>query len=502
MYYTLILTFTIIIINGCAHIKPSNSLGEKNVSAKKQTPTTIINNYKDSTAKRGLDSAIQTGSIQKKDESFLKNHQSKKYKFWVNYFTTRNKNGFERFAKNGERYRKIIEDTFEKYGLPKDLYYVGLIESGYLNHARSHADAVGPWQFIKETGRRYGLKVTRSIDERKNIYKSTQAAALYFQDLYNIFGSWELALAAYNAGEYGIIRRIRGANTRKYYELSAKKIIPKETRNYVPKVLAAMYVYKNAKKYNIKIAKPKNNFYSATKSIKINKSISLSKLSNKIKVPTHTLKQLNHDLKGDNLPYMGKQGFDLYIPDYKSISKSTERQLAQYSKNKARKTISKTKRITSYKTSKVHKVRSNESLFSISKRYNVRISTLKRLNKINGSKIFIGQKIYLSTKSTATTKYSYIVKKGDNLTKIATLFDTGIKKLVHLNKLSKKQIYAGQKLKVPAHTKKTYTVKAGDNLSSISNRTKTNIKELKKLNNLRSTAIYPGQSLVVKISML
>ncbi|TDJ06041.1 MAG: lytic transglycosylase, partial [Deltaproteobacteria bacterium] len=118
------------------------------------------------------------------------------YKYWKKYFSTKRKKGFLRFLRNGARFKNIIENIFQVNGLPKELYYVGLIESGYYLKAKSVANAVGPWQFIKGTGKRYGLRIDRYVDERKSIFKSTWAAAQYFKDLYNIFGSWELALCA------------------------------------------------------------------------------------------------------------------------------------------------------------------------------------------------------------------------------------------------------------------------------------------------------------------
>src|SRR5690606_21088104 len=113
-------------------------------------------------------------------------------------FTVKQRDRFQRFLNNGEEYRHHIEAIFQEYGLPKELYYVGLIESGYYLGARSHASAVGPWQFIRGTGRRYGLRINSDIDERRDLFKSTHSAAQYFKDLHKMFSSWELALAAYN----------------------------------------------------------------------------------------------------------------------------------------------------------------------------------------------------------------------------------------------------------------------------------------------------------------
>jgi len=186
---------------------------------------------------------------------FLAKRNTKRMQFWVEYFTQKQRDRFQRFINNGEEYRHHIEKVFVENNLPKELYFVGLIESGYYLGARSHASAVGPWQFIRGTAKRYGLRMSSEIDERQDLFKASRAAANYFKDLHNIFSSWELALAAYNAGEYGIIRRIMKHGTRDFYELSKRKLLPTETINYVPKVLAAMHVVNNAEKYGFVIPK-------------------------------------------------------------------------------------------------------------------------------------------------------------------------------------------------------------------------------------------------------
>jgi len=207
--------------------------------------------------------------------NFLLKKNTKRMQFWVEYFTKKNRERFQRFINNGEEYRHHIESILVEQGLPKELYYVGLIESGYYLGAKSHASAVGPWQFIKGTGTRYGLRVTSEIDERRDLFKATKAAAMYFKDLHNVFSSWELALAAYNAGEYGIIRRIMKHGTRDFYELSRNKQLPSETINYVPKVLAAMHIINNAKKYGFDIPKKQNRFFDLTELKAIKKNVPL-----------------------------------------------------------------------------------------------------------------------------------------------------------------------------------------------------------------------------------
>jgi membrane-bound lytic murein transglycosylase D len=503
-YLTIAITFC---VAGCAHITPM----QRNIQhAPKKTvlnkPKATIKDFKKKTEKINLDQAVRDEKISKRDRHFVENRQqNKKVKFWIKYFTTRGRAGFQRFINNGEKYRSIVESTFKKYGLPKDLYYVAIIESGYQNRARSHAGAVGPWQFIKGTALRYGLKVTASIDERKNIYKSTQAAALYFQDLYNIFGSWELALAAYNAGESGIIRRIRGANIRDYYKLSERKIIPKETRHYVPKLIAAMTIIKNPKKYSFYVKPNRFNKFVAAKPINIKNSIGLSKLANKLKISTKVIKELNHDIMKNYIPYQGRKGFDVYVPSRNSKYVAN---LEEYSKSTKRK--SRTKNKVSYtkvndvkrNNAKIHIVRKNESLFSISKRYNVTLKTIRRLNTLNKNTIYIGQKIKLPGSNKTKAVYSYIVRKGDNLSHVANTFKSNISEIKKLNNMKQSSIYIGQKLTVPAHKKKIYTVKNGDILGSIARKNSVPLKQIKKMNKINNNNIYPGQKIIVAFNIL
>jgi membrane-bound lytic murein transglycosylase D len=489
---------SLILLSGCAGIK--HKYAEPARGNSKLSPTAQIRNFTNETHQRELDQVISSEQAPiGKREFFLTQKNSKLEKKWTKYFTTNGKRGFRTFLNNGEKYKTIIEAIFKKHNLPKELFYVGLIESGYKTKARSHASAVGPWQFVKGTAKRYGLKVTRSIDERQNIYKSTQAAALYFQDLYNIFGSWELALSAYNAGEFGVIRRIRKARTRDFYELSRLKVLPKETRNYVPKIIAAMKVDTNKTKYGIFPKKIANNPFNHIITHKIKGSISLNKLAKQLKISKRTIIALNQDIKGQFIPYLGRAGFEIILPknkdyDFRSLDKrinKAPRKNRYISKSKA---SSKSLISKSY-----HRVRKNESLFSISKRYNVTLKTLRKLNKLTKSRIYPGQKIKLPYTGNTKIKYSYIVKKGDHLTKIAGLFKTRTKKIIALNGLKRTSIFVGQKLKVPAHKKNTHIVKPGDILLKIAKNYKVSVAQIKKLNGFNHSRIYVGQKIIINL---
>lgn len=172
--------------------------------------------------------------------------------FWVNHFQMRGQKWFRQWLERASRYLPFIQEELRKANLPADLAYMVMIESGFSMHAKSTADAVGPWQFIESTGNRYGLDKNWWLDERKDVRKATLAAIRYIKDLHGEFKSWYLVAAAYNMGENGLRRMINKHKTNDYWELVEKRAIPKETQDYVPKILAAMLISKAPSLYGFR----------------------------------------------------------------------------------------------------------------------------------------------------------------------------------------------------------------------------------------------------------
>jgi len=171
---------------------------------------------------------------------------------WMGYFTGKGRKHFEKYLERSELFIPFIKPILREKGLPEDLVYLAMIESGFNNHAKSHAKAVGPWQFISATGKRYGLGVNWWVDERRDTRKSTIAAAGYLKDLFKMFNSWELAAAGYNAGEMKVVRAIRRYGTQDFWALSRQNFFRPETRDYVPKIIAAALVAKNREQFGFK----------------------------------------------------------------------------------------------------------------------------------------------------------------------------------------------------------------------------------------------------------
>lgn len=454
--------------------------------------------------------------------NFLAQKKTKRMQFWIEYFTQKSRDRFQRFLNNGEEYRHHIEEIFAEHGLPKELYFVGLIESGYYLGARSHAAAVGPWQFIPGTGKRYGLAINKEIDERQDLFKASRAAAMYFKDLHNIFSSWELALAAYNAGEYGIIRRILKHGTRDFYVLSKRKQLPSETINYVPKVLAAMHIVNNAEKYGFTLPKKKNRLFDQTELRAIKKNLPLSVIAEKINVDPVLLKKLNPELRGNRTPKHLAGTYYLRVPkseySYRLIGVEGFDNVAS-TRPETRKQVVRRTAAVEYATDMLnnpkvtptqHTVKRGETLFSISKKYGTSPRKLASMNKMKSwkTKVKVGQRLTLVEKTVAV-KFSslpklkvtkspvvYKVKSGDNLRELARIFGKAFSDMKSVNR-GKNKIVVGQKITLPDSQKGIYTVRHGDHLSKVSKDLKQPVEEIMKLNSLTRRKIYPGQKLIV-----
>ncbi|MEK7329473.1 MAG: lytic transglycosylase domain-containing protein, partial [Candidatus Eisenbacteria bacterium] len=164
---------------------------------------------------------------------------------YIEYFTGAGRSVFERWLIRSGRYMNLFRDVLKKEGLPPDLVHLVFVESGFNLHARSVAAAVGPWQFLRSTGRLFGLTVNQWVDERKDPEKSTVAAARYLKHLYSIFGDWPLALASYNAGEGRVLRAIKRQGTTNYWDLR----LPRQTEDYVPQFMAVLAISREPEKY-------------------------------------------------------------------------------------------------------------------------------------------------------------------------------------------------------------------------------------------------------------
>jgi membrane-bound lytic murein transglycosylase D len=215
-------------------------------------------------------------------------------KKWMKYFLTRGRGFFERYSARGGRYAPVLGKILEDHGLPRDLIFLAMAESGFQTGAKSWAKAVGTWQFMPYTGKRFGLKIDWYVDERRDPIKATIAAGKYLTKLYNDFQSWELAAAAYNAGEGKMSRAIRRYKTENFWRLRRGRYLKPETKNYVPKIMALAIIGKNLKTFgfeDIEFHEPLD-----FEEVEVPGNTDLIKLSKNLDIPFEEMQRYNPEV--------------------------------------------------------------------------------------------------------------------------------------------------------------------------------------------------------------
>lgn len=402
------------------------------------------------------------------------------------------------------RYRPFIVQELKKSGLPEEISWLPLIESGYKCRALSPARALGLWQFIPSTGNKFGLNRNHYIDERMDPEKATRAAIDYLKELHNLFGDWTTAIAAYNCGEYRVLRTIRKQKLNyldNFWDLYQS--LPRETARYVPRFLATVHIVKNLEKYNIVIDKPLKPL--EYKPFDIKKQVRLSEIAKAINIDKDTLVSLNPELRHEVLPpepYTIKipvDHADQFMAKMDAI-KTTYRQAPRYT---------------------YYRVRKGDTLSGIAGKFGTSVSAIARYNKISRkSCIAIGKVLkipgskgsnYAARANTTPKAYknskkiTYTVRSGDNLWLIARKFSTTTKRIKALNKLSGTKLSIGQRLTIVTGDKgdskkfSRYQVKSGDSPVRIAKRHNMSLDRLLSLNHLsKRSKIYPGQNLLVE----
>jgi len=291
---------------------------------------------------------------------------------FIQYF--QNKENFMKAALGrAETYRPLMTSIFRKNEIPEDLVYLSLIESGFNTHAYSSAGACGPWQLMKGTAQRYGLRVDRWVDERRDPEKSTQAAVKYLKNLYTMFGDWYLALTAYNAGEGKVAAAIQKYNSTDLWYLREKTYLKQESCDFVPKLLAAITIGKQPGEYGFAQLDSSAPTPPLTK-VNIPFSTDLKKIADMADISLSDLKRYNPELCSTRTP-PDKKGYWIKIPESKE-----ELFAEKFSQNKDQ---LKKSSATSATVSGKHRVKPGESLDTIAKKYD---TTVKQLMKLNGIK--------------------------------------------------------------------------------------------------------------------
>lgn len=225
---------------------------------------------------------------------------NEKVEYFVNYFKTRTRERFKIWLSRSAKYLPLISKIFKEHGVAQELIFLPLIESGFSPYATSRAQAVGIWQFMKGTAIKYGLRVDKFIDERMDPEKSAKAAALYLSDLYKMFGSWDFALAAYNAGEGKIMRTMESVGSQDFWDVISHKKIKRETKEYVPRFVAAALIAKEPEEYGFDDIEYETNI--EYEEVVLPPKTTLKSIANAINVDESLIKNLNPSIKHGFLP--------------------------------------------------------------------------------------------------------------------------------------------------------------------------------------------------------
>lgn len=242
-------------------------------------------------------------------------HVNRQVKAYLVYFSTERKNIIRKYLARSTRYLPMIREIFQEHGLPEDLAYLAMIESGFNPHAYSPAHACGMWQFIKSTGSRYGLSINDYVDERRDPEKSTHAAAKYLSDLYKQFGSWYLAAASYNCGEGRVQRELDNSTHKSFWDLAGNQCLPDETKNYVPQMIAATLIAKTPEKFGFQGVPYLPPLQYDT--VKIDETTSLTAAAAACNVSPEEIQILNPELRRNITP-PGVGSYTLKLPKGKA----------------------------------------------------------------------------------------------------------------------------------------------------------------------------------------
>jgi membrane-bound lytic murein transglycosylase D len=427
------------------------------------------------------------------------------------------------YARSG-RYGAMVRRELAIRGLPQELQWLPIVESAYHPLAYSWANAAGLWQFIPETGKRYGLTQTSWVDDRMDPYKATSAAVAYLSDLYDMFGDWLLALAAYNCGEERVLRAINRYGTQDFWALK----LPRETADYVPRFLAAITILAHPEQYGLTLPDPLPPY--VFEEARLEKSIALADAARVLGISHDQLKAMNTGIRNGVTP---PGGYDLRVP--LGTSSILLARLADIPEGNH----------TPQPEGRSYKVRRGDTLARIASRFGTSVTRLKQLNKLRGTLIRVGQTLHVpgkgyddtavasaetrkpasssSSEKTAQASgghVSYKVRRGDTLFSIAQKHGTTVDALIRANRLRSARIQVNQVLALSGEAPETvvqapavkaslnpepgstttvsYKVRRGDTLGAIADRFNVSLSVLRKANpRVKPTRLMVGQTIVI-----
>lgn len=346
---------------------------------------------------------------------------------------------FERLIALSDYYFPLFEASLDNHDIPLEIKYLAIVESALKPRAKSRVGATGLWQFMFTTGKMYELDVSSYVDERSDPIKSTDAASKYLAKLYEIFGDWDLALAAYNSGPGNVSKAIRRSGGYQNY-WNIRPNLPRETAGYLPAFLATMYIFEYAEAHGLRKASPQFR-YIETDTIHVKQQISLDQVSELLELPIEELQFLNPSYKLDIIPYIKEKNYTLRLPRH-AVGKFVANEAKIYSIAKAEfdKREKPLPQLFEASSKLTYRVKNGDYLGKIARRYGVRVSQLKQWNGLRSNNLKIGQRLTIyprnpdknqvpsprlvstSKKIDPTGKTTYKVQQGDSLWSISRKF--------------------------------------------------------------------------------
>jgi membrane-bound lytic murein transglycosylase D len=401
----------------------------------------------------------------------------------------------ESYRRSGQ-YRPMIVRKLRESGLPEELSWLPLVESGFKTRALSRARALGMWQFISSTGSRYGLKRSHWIDERMDPERSTAAAIQYLTELHGMFGDWMIALAGYNCGEHrvmSVIRRQENGYLDRFWDLFGQ--LPWETARYVPRFLATLLIVNDPEKYGFELPDPLPPLDYDT--VTVARHVRLADLDRALGLKKEAIAGLNPELRRGTTP---AENYGLKVPP--AVAPSFDTRLAE---------------LPPYvpppeQSYAIHRVRRGETLSVIARRHRTSVNAIVRANHLRSrNRIRVGQRLKIPQRAGSTgasaviatgsqaASLRYTVRRGDSLWKLASRYGTTVDRIKRDNGLRGDRLTIGQKLTiktgVPAGSRR-YTVRRGDTIGRIAEAHNVPIDSILRSNGLSlSSTIHSGQVL-------
>ncbi len=492
-------TLDIIFITQTTETIPERDAAETKAQAEEQTEETI--EPLEQTALNDLDFEMNN-----------------RIQWWIKRYTGPERKHFRATLATFDTVRPTMEKIFNGYDIPRDLVYLCMVESGGRPNAISPSGATGYWQFTASTAKNYKLVVTNWVDERRDLVKSTHAAARYLKNLYGIFNDWLLAGAAYNAGEgnlYRIMKKHPEINT--YWDISHHMSIKNETLDYIPKLIATIVLAKNRAYYGLDESDERKGGSLAYETVRVPSYTYLNEIADLLKVPNKQIVLMNADLIKQCTP-PSENGHDIKVPKGTAeiVSQYVQNSQARGDRDRARDAVRDKEK--GRDKGATHKVQKGETLYSIAKAYAVTVKDLRAANSLeDDDAILIGQKLSIPTEGRETDQdkaakpkggQTHTVAKGETLKGIARRHGVSVDAIIEANGLrSPKAIRPRMVLSIPSKEDKKesprkvqYKVKKGDTVWSISRHFEVSATDVLKWNKLGSAAaIHPGDKLTIRI---